>query len=181
MYPIVSTNFLSSSSFISSEIFSYPSRHPNTASAVCRGFKQVQTFIFSTLSTVSRSVNIKPPFSSSGLPFGNASSITRYSHSSAFTNGATYVFLDVITGSSSSIPSFFRSSSTEASGRGVILSIMVHGNVTFSLQFTYALNPASVSLFSSHFSANVLIAAYSLSPLWEQLSMLTIATGFSPA
>ena len=38
-------------------------------------------------------VNISPPFSSSGRPFGNASSITRYSHSSAFTNGATYVCL----------------------------------------------------------------------------------------
>ena len=53
------------------------------------GFKQVQTFIFSTLSTVARSVNMMPPFSSSGRPFGNQSSITKYSHSSAFTNGAT--------------------------------------------------------------------------------------------
>ena len=96
----------------------------------------MQTFIFSTLSTVCLSVNIRPPASSLGLPFGNASSITRYSHSSAFTKGATYVFLEVMTGSSSSTPSFFKISSTEASGRGVILSIMDQGKDTLFLSFT---------------------------------------------
>ena len=74
-----------------------------------------------------------PPFSKAGRPLGNASSITKYSVSSAFTNGAQYVFLEVITGSKPSIPSFFKISSTDASGRGVILSIIDHGKETLDV------------------------------------------------
>ena len=140
----------------------------------------MQTFIFSTLSTVSRVVKIRPPLSSWGLPFGNTSSITRYWHSSAFTKGATYVFLEVTTGSNSSTPSFFRSSSTDGSGLGVILSIMDHGKDTFAGFSIYSTKEAAVRPVSDHFAANVWTASNNLLPLWEQLSMLTMAIGFSP-
>ena len=97
---------------------------------VWRGFKQVQTFIFSTLSTVARSVKITPPISRGGRPLGKSSSMTRYSHSSAFTKGATKVFLEVMTCSRSSIRSAASMAFTLSSGRGVILSIIVQGKET---------------------------------------------------
>ena len=90
----------------------------------------VVTFIRSTLFTVSLSVRYTPAFSRAGLPFGNLSSITRYCGPSAFTNGAIYVFLKVITGSIFSIPSSFKDSHTLSAGLGVILSIIDHGNDT---------------------------------------------------
>ena len=89
LYPISSTSLTRSLSFISSLIFVYPNRQPYTASVVWRGFRQVQTFMRSTFSTVSLVVNMTPVFSSPGRPLGNASSITRYSASSALTKGAT--------------------------------------------------------------------------------------------
>ena len=46
------------------------------------------------------------------------------------TNGAIYVRLEVITGAISSQPSFSSSLQTESAGRGVILSIIDHGNAT---------------------------------------------------
>ncbi len=181
LYPISSTSLFKTGSFISSEIRSYPSRHPKIASAVCNGFKQVQTFIFSTLSTVSLSVKIRPPASNAvSLPFGNSSSITRYSHSSAFTNGAAYVFFPVITGCISSPQSTARSFSTFSSGLGVILSIIVHGKLTRLLSSTYPKKSPSTSSFSCHAFAYARIASCSLSPLWEQLSILTIAIGYAP-
>ena len=77
------------------------------------GFKQVHTFIFSTLSTVSLSVKMNPPFSSAGRPLGKESSMTRYSHSSAFTKGATNVCFPVMMGAASSTPSFSSISSMD--------------------------------------------------------------------
>ena len=113
----------------------------------------------STLLTVSLEVMMTPAFSRAGRPFGNASSITRYSLSSALTNGATHVFLLVTTGSSPSSPSAFRIASTEASGLGVILSIMDQGKLTLAGSSIYAANPASARPFSTHFFANALTAA----------------------
>ncbi len=150
------------------------------ASVVWSGFRQVQTFIFSTLSTVSRSVKIRPPLSSACRPLGNASSITRYSHSSALTNGATYVFFAVMTGSNPAIPSFFNISSTDASGLGVILSIIVHGKATLSFDWTYSQKPSSTRCCCVHCLAKAYTASRSLSPLCEQLSILTKAIGFFP-
>ena len=164
LYPTVSTSFTNSSSFISSEILLYPNTQPKIAKQVCNGFKQVQTFIFSTLSTVSRSVNINPPLVKSKRPLGKSSSITKYSVSSAFTKGATYVFLEVITGSNSSTPSSNKIFSTEASGRGVILSIILQVNDTL-FESIYSTNSFSALSFSAQAFANAEIAAYNLSPL----------------
>ena len=58
---------------------------------------------------------------------------------SAFTNGAIYVFLLVITGCMLSTPSFSRSAAICSLGRGVILSIMVHGKATTSLHHLHSL------------------------------------------
>ena len=69
------------------------------------------------------------------------------------------MFLEVITGSNPSIPSFFKISSTEASGLGVILSIMDQGKETLFLSLMYPKKPASAVPVSVHFSANALIAA----------------------
>ena len=75
-----------------------------------------------------------PPFANSvGHPLGNAFSITKYSHSSAFTNGATKLPIVVLTVSNPSILSFPNISTIEASGLGVILSIIDHGNATLFL------------------------------------------------
>ena len=63
--------------------------------AVCSGLRQVQTFIFSTLSTVSRSAYMTPPSSSGGRPLVYLSSMTRYSVSSALTKGAVKVWRSV--------------------------------------------------------------------------------------
>ena len=172
---------MSSVSFISSLIFSYPKRHPYIARVVCNGLRHVHTFILSTISTTSRFVNITPPSSSLGLPFGKLSSITRYSASSAFTNGATNVFLLVLTKSTSSIPSLTSISITESAGLGVILSIIDHGKLTFLESSTYDKNPLSQTLLSDQFFANAVTAPLSLSPLCEQLSILTMATGSAPA
>ena len=49
------------------------------------------------------------------------------------TKGAIYVFFSVTKGFCPSTPSASRISSTALSGRGVILSIIVHGNETFDL------------------------------------------------
>ena len=98
--------------------------------AVCSGFRQVVTFMRSVQLTVSRSVMYTPAFSSAGRPFGKRSSTTRYCGPSALTNGAMYVRLEVMTGAISSQPSFWSSSHTESAGRGVILSIMLHGKDT---------------------------------------------------
>ena len=141
----------------------------------------MHTFILSTISTTSRFVNITPPSSSFGLPFGKLSSITRYSASSAFTKGATNVFLLVFTKSTSSIPSLTSISITESAGLGVILSIIDQGKLTFFSSSTYAKKPLSQTLLSHQFFANATTAALSLSPLCEQLSILTIATGRAPA
>ena len=119
------------SSFISAAIEVYPSRQPNTAIAVCSGFRQVQTFIRSTRSTVARSVKRTPAFSSGGRPLGKLSSMTRYCGASVLTKGAMYVFLSVTTSSVLSKPRSFSVLETDASGRGVILSIIDHGNDTF--------------------------------------------------
>ena len=59
-----------------------------------------------------------------------------------------------MTFSSPSIESFFNSSSTEASGRGVILSIMLHGKDTSSGFLIYSAKPASALPFLTHSSAN---------------------------
>ena len=79
---------LNSLSFISWYIFVCDNKHPYIANAVWSGLRHVHTFIFSTLSTVALSVNLTPTSSSFGLPLGNASSITKYSDSSAFVNKA---------------------------------------------------------------------------------------------
>ena len=93
--------------------------------------RQVQTFMRSTRSTVSRVVRRTPVFSSGGRPFGKSSSITRYCGPSVLTKGAMYVFLSVMTSSVLSKPLCLSFSATEASGRGVILSIIDHGKETF--------------------------------------------------
>ena len=85
--------------------------------------------------------------------------MTGYSHSSALTKGVP-----------SSRPSSLSMAATEASGPGVILSIIDHGKLTLSA--SHLLKPSP-----PHFSAKQVMAALSLSPLWEQLSMLTIASG----
>ena len=90
----------------------------------------MHTFMRSTFSTVSLAVNMTPAFSSRGRPLGNASSITRYSASSAFTKGATYVFLLVTMLSVSVKPASSSIFFTLSSGRGVILSIMLQGKET---------------------------------------------------
>ena len=81
---------------------------------------------------------------------GNLSSITRYCGPSALTKGAIYVFLEVITGSISSMPRFFNSAHTESAGRGVILSIMDQGKDTMLSSDRYSTNPASTYPFFSH-------------------------------
>ena len=58
---------------------------------------------------------------------------------------------------------------------------MVHGKATRLRSVTYSRKPRSASPFSHHFPANVSMASKSRSPLWEQLSMLTMAMGFLPA
>ena len=100
-----------------------------------------------------------PAFSRQGRPLGKSSSMTRYSHSSALTKGVP-----------SSRPSALSMAATEASGPGVILSIIDQGKETLSA--SHLLNPSP-----PHFCAKQEIAALSLSPLWEQLSMLTMASG----
>ena len=136
----------------------------------------------STLSTVSRSANMTPGASSIfGRPLGNQSCITRYWVSSALTNGATKVPLAVLTESAPSKPSALSISITFASGRGVILSIIVQGKPTLSGSFTYFTKPASATPRAHHCSAKALMASYSRVPLWEQLSMLTMAMGSAPA
>ena len=116
-----------------------------------------------------------------GRPLGNQSCITRYWVSSAFTKGATKVPLAVLTASAPSKPSALTISMTLASGRGVILSIIVQGKPTFSGSLTYFTKPGSATPLAHHCSAKALMASYSRVPLWEQLSMLTIAMGSAPA
>ena len=95
-------------------------------------------FILSERLTVFLSAIYTPkPFSRAGRPLGKLSSITRYCGFSALTNGAMYVFFPVITGCMSSTPSFSRSAAICSLGRGVILSIMVHGNATTFSSVTY--------------------------------------------
>ena len=107
-----------------------PSRQPSTARHVCSGLRQVHTFIVSTMSTTSRVAKMTPARSSGGRPLGNASSMTRYCASSALTNGATNERRPVTRTPMSARPSASSISRTESSGRGVILSIMLHGKDT---------------------------------------------------
>ena len=131
----------------------------------------------STLFTVSRSVMYTPAFSSAGRPLGNLSSITRYCGPSALTKGAIYVFFEVMTGAISSIPAFSSSLHTESAGRGVILSIIDQGNDTLLSSVIYSTKPSSTKPFLYHSFAIVTMELCSFSPLWEQLSMDTTASG----
>ena len=69
------------------------------------------------------------------------------------------MYFEVTTGSNSSTPSFFRSSSTDGSGLGVILSIMDHGKDTFAGFSIYSTKEAAVRPVSDHFAANVWTAS----------------------
>ena len=91
------------------------------------------------------------------------------------------MFLVVTTGAMPSIPAAVSASSTTLAGRGVILSIMDQGNETWVSSDTQATKPSSTYSRFRHCSATVRIPARSFSPLWEQLSMLTMATGAAPA
>ncbi|MPN34708.1 hypothetical protein SDC9_182202 [bioreactor metagenome] len=124
------TSAARSGSRISAAMEVKPSTQPSTASAVCRGLRHVVTFMRSTRFTVSRSVRYTPAAASGGLPAGNASSTTRYSGTSALTNGAMYVPRPVTMGSMPSTPSSVRRARTSSAGRGVILSIIVSGKLT---------------------------------------------------
>lgn len=73
----------------------------------------------SILSTVSRSVKYTPAFSSDGRPLGKQSSMTRYSVSSAFTNGVP-----------ATRPSVSSIATAQTSGPRVILSIFDQGKLT---------------------------------------------------
>ena len=64
-----------------------------------------------------------------------------------------------------------------SAGRGVILSIMLQGKETLLSSLTQAANSAGQKPFSTHPSTMVTTEDLSFSPLWEQLSMLTIAMG----
>ena len=81
----------------------------------------------------------------------------------------------------SSTPLSASIASTFLSGRGVILSIMLHGKETVSSSFTYPTNSSVTNPFFCHSSAIVTMLAFSFSPLWLQLSMLTTASGSFPA
>ena len=176
----MSTIFLRSSSCISLLISVYPSRQPESASAVWRGLRQVVTFILSTLSTVCLSQKYTPASSRAGRPAGNLSSMTRYSASSALTKGAMYVCFAVTMGSLSSKPSFSSICLTLSSGRGVILSIMDIGKLTRFSSPMYSRKALSADPLSTYALAMVSMAALSLSPLCEQLSIETKAIGYAP-
>ena len=150
------------------------------ASAVCRGFRQVQTFIRSVFSTVSREAKRTPPFSSGGRPAGKASSITRYSQASALTKGAATEPVTLERMVRSSTPSSASIRRMASSGRGVILSIMVQGKETQEGSPSQPENPSETSPLFSQASAMARTACFSTSPLWEQLSMLTMARGWRP-
>ncbi|MNM98899.1 hypothetical protein D3C81_1114420 [compost metagenome] len=138
------------------------------------------TFIVSILLTVSRSVKIIPASSSAGRPLVNLSSMTRYSLISALTNGAVYVFFEVTITSMSVIPCFNSSACTASEGRGVILSIIDRGNVILDSSSRYCTKLSSTNPFAAHSFAIVTTPFFSLSPLWEQLSMLTKVIGYWP-
>src|SRR5574344_1213461 len=122
-----------------------------------------------------------PLSSSLGLPLGKESSITRYSHSSEFTNGAIHVFFPVTTTSVSSKPRDESIFATPPSGLGVILSIIDQGKDTFSGLERYSLKPSSTNPSFCQASATSITPFWSFSPLWEQLSMETKANGKAPA
>lgn len=105
---------------------------------------------------------------------GKSSSTTRYSACSALTNAAVAAPRAVWRIPVSSNPSDASISATFASGCGVILSIMVLGNVTFRRMYA---RKASASPPTAMASAAGSMAARSFSPLCAQLSMLTRATG----
>ena len=131
--------------------------------------------------TVSRSVMYTPAFSSAGRPFGKRSSTTRYCGRSALTNGAMNVFRLVTIGDMSSMPSASRDSSTTFAGRGVILSIMLHGKATRLSSSRYAMKSSPTKPFCFQACAISSTALFSFSPLWLQLSMDTSAIGYAPA
>ena len=58
---------------------------------------------------------------------------------------------------------------------------MDQGKDTFSSSRTQSANAWDTCPFSSHWSTTVMTLARSFSPLWEQLSMLTMAMGAPPA
>src|SRR5574344_1532834 len=110
-----------------------------------------------------------PLSSSLGLPLGKESSITRYSHSSEFTKGAIHVFLPVTTTSVSSNPRSESIFATPWSGLGVILSIIDHGNDTFSGLERYSIKSSSTKPRDFQALATSITPFCSFSPLWEQL------------
>ena len=79
------------------------------------------------------------------------------------------------------MPSAVSFCSTTSAGRGVILSIMLQGKETFASSSSHATNSAGTKPRFSHSRAISVTPAFSFSPLWEQLSMLTTATGVPPA
>src|SRR5574344_1986999 len=91
-----------------------------------------------------------------------------------------YVFLLVMTGSIFVQPSASSFCWTTGDGRGVILSIMLHGNATLFLSESQLINSGSAKPFFTHSFAMNMTAASSFSPLCEQLSMLANATGCAP-
>ena len=101
--------------------------------------------------------------------------MTRYCGISEFTNGAIYVCLSVITGAMSSTPKASNFAFIVSSGRGVILSIMLQGKETFSI--TYSENALSTLPLSSQPFIMLITPACNFSPLCEQLSILTTASG----
>ena len=86
-----------------------------------------------------------------------------------------------MTGCISSKPASISCFSMISAGRGVILSIMLHGKETRASSFTYASKSAGTSPFFTHAATISITLARSFSPLWEQLSMLTMAIGIAPA
>jgi hypothetical protein len=79
-----------------------------------------------------------------------------------------------------STPAAVSISRTLSSGRGVILSIIDQGKETLFLSRRKSKNAASATPFSIQPFAIVSIAAKRISPLCEQLSMLTMAIGIAP-
>ena len=178
---ICSTRALRSASPISAAMEVYPSRQPYTARAVCRGFRQVPTFIFSAFSTVVRSVRYTPAPSRAGRPLGKASSSTRYSVISALTKGAIRVPVLVRAMAMSATPRRPSSSCTRSEGWGVILSIMDQGKLTRPSSSSQSRKADSTSPRSAQPRAMDSTPARSFSPLRAQLSMLTMAMGAPPA
>ena len=79
--------------------------------------------------------------------------------------------------SASSYPESVSIFATFASGRGVILSIIDHGNATRLVSLRYSTNSLDTKPFSSHAFAMVITAFCSFSPLCEQLSIDTSEIG----